>query len=273
MKKSLFILCAAMLAAGVACAFEISLYSGKIPLPGQNGSFTDKSTLGHSVHHAYLVLTAEKYIYYTNSTSMAADIFADYLSLSQGMDLFFDETTTDGYTILPRLSEYIDEDNWWGYDEDAYFAGIFIYVDESLRTNYIARAVSVHTPLESEDVNEWGLEIGVKRSIENIAVDAGKWQVIYNEPPSITCTDLCVTGGVVSATYSISEFSRLNEVVSGEETSVIVAADLARTTQTNLAASVTATNSVDSTFTFSFNPAEQNWTNSTLFIFGVVPPR
>ena len=259
--------------AGASSAFDIGLYSGEIPLPDQNGDFTGQSTLGHSVYHAYFTLTPEKYAAYTNSTTAAADIYADYLSSSQEMVLFFDETTTRGSSTVPRLSGLIDDDDWWDYDEDAYLAGLFVYVDEINNTNYIARAVSVHTPLESEDVNDWGLEIGVRRWINDIAVDAGRWEVIYSGPPTIACTDLCVTGGVVSATYSISALSRLKEISSGEATSVIVAADLARTTQTNLAASVTATNSVDSTFTISFNPAEQNWTNSTLFIFGVEPPR
>lgn len=272
MRKSLFILCGAMLTTGLTCAFDINIYSGEIPLPNSNGTFSGDSTSGCSVRHIYCVLTADKYRSYMNSATSAADIYSDVLSSGQGITIVYDQETIDGRSWIIDLSDYMGVQNLFGYDVDVYFAGVFIYVDaENNKTYYIARAVSEHTPLKSEDDNGWGQ--GTIVEVLDLAANAGRWEVIYNEPPSITCTDLCVTGGVVSATYSIPEFSRLNEVVSGEETSVIVAADLARTTQTNLAASITATNSVDSTFTFSFNPAEQNWTNSTLFIFGVEPPR
>ena len=284
MKVTKLELLVVLLTSGIAQGVNIQLVSSpaEIPLPLQNGYFSNISSEGYPVEHAYYIISEDDYTAYTNTASPSEAIFEDYLDANKdfGEECIYDEIVTDGYTdiYLGNIFYYYDEqkkinvnyDKYFGYGTNACFVAIYVYSNETSGvTYYIAEPLCISTPTEYEAmVNPFDIPV-----ISDIAINAGRWQLLHNEPPSITCTDLCVTGGVVSATYSISEFSRLNEIVSGEETSVIVAADLARTTQTNLAASVAATNSVDSTFTFSFNPAEQNWTNSTLFIFGVEPPR
>lgn len=283
MKKKLQVLFAGIIVASSAVGVNIQLFSSTrnypLPLPEGNGSFSEISSEGFSVRHLYYIISEEDYIGYTNAASPSIAIFEDFLTPEKtiGEVCLYDEIVTSGSSELyldeiPRYYDVEEDDDvcydtYFGYNTNACFAAIYIYTNDTA-VYYIAEPLCLTTPTREE------AEVSFKIPfIPNIALNAGRWEVIYNEPPSITCTDLCVTGGVVSATYSISEFSRLNEIVSNEETSVIVAADLARTTQTNLAASVTATNSGESTFTFSFNPAEQNWTNSTLFIFGVESPR
>ena len=245
------------LVASFSFGLEVVVGTGSVQIPGKDGNFS-----GANIRDA-----ANIFFCITDSTT-----YQTYVDDSVGLY----QTWLDGGFENETYCCSTNTDAIFGESDiifDVPIEGSFVYAvaiatyfsEEYNCSYYIARAVAHEYKGDDPEFDSMGIP-------ETIS-GAGRWQVIYNEPPSITCTDLCVTGGVVSATYSISEFSRLNEIVSGEETSVIVAADLARTTQTNLAASVTATNSGESTFTFSFNPAEQNWTNSTLFIFGVESPR
>ena len=278
MQKTLLTFLAVISIAHSSLGVNVELVSSEdtIPLPNPDGSFSETSSEGYMVEHVYYIISEEEYAAFINSDSPSAAIYNAHVNKQIGEVCIYNETTTDGFSVvyLDEIFRYFDAinnenvyyDTYFGFQTNACFVALYICSNEN-GTYYIAEPLCEVTPAE-KDYLPW-----VPMVFNNIAINAGRWEVIYNEPPSITCTDLCVTGGVVSATYSISEFSRLNEIVSNEETSVIVAADLARTTETNLAASVTATNSVDSTFTFSFNPAEQNWTNSTLFILGVEPPR
>lgn len=234
---------------------NVEIRSGIIKKPNSDGEFSE-TNIGDKARVFYCLTEETSYQIYANNPEALYQARSDFESQ------FFKvsgSTTSD--------SSFNCEFEDIGSDGGTFYIIAIASYDsaEYNRSYYIARALSQEYTGDDPDF--------IPLSVTQAITGAGRWQVIYNEPPSITCTDLCVTGGVVSATYSISEFSRLNEIVSNEETSVIVAADLARTTQTNLAASVTATNSGESTFTFSFNPAEQNWTNSTLFIFGVEPPR
>lgn len=240
----------------MAIGLEVQIGTGPIEMPNEDGSFSGTNIC--SAANIFFCLTDSST--YQTYVGDSARLYQAWLDGVFDNETYSCSTNTDSITGEYIYSLTVDTEGGF-----LYAIAIARYVSEKNNTYYIAQVFAEEYIGDDPDFDT--------HYIQPTISNAGRWEVIYNEPPTITCTDLCVTGGVVSATYSISEFSRLNEIVSNEETSVIVAADLSRTTQTNLAASVTATNSGESTFTFSFNPAEQNWTNSTLFIFGVEPPR
>ncbi|MBR4611463.1 MAG: hypothetical protein IKO40_01975 [Kiritimatiellae bacterium] len=244
--------------AAVAFGLEVIISSGSIEMPNRDGVKSGEG-VGDAATVFMCIADAATYQAYANDSSGLYNAWKNGdFNLSQYHYLGNADKVSSqrDYTIEDYPIDVFDGVTLYA------IAVAEIYIPDFHRTYYIARTINKY-------VDDDFTPCYFGKAISG----AESWSYIDDEPPSITCTDLCVTGGVVSATYSISEFLRLNEIVSNEETSVIVAADLARTTQTNLAASVTATNSGESTFTFSFNPAEQNWTNSTLFIFGVEPPR
>lgn len=270
MKKLLLSSIAAIAAATVASAFEICLTSGTIPLPNADGSFSEETTKGHSVRHVYSVLSTEKYNEYISSTTSAADIYADFLSGDADLDVFLDEVTTEGRTRLWALSDYIDENKWWDYDEDACFACVFIYEDDNrLTTNYIARAVSVHTPSIEDDDNGWGMEM--ECDIYDIALSAGRWEVVAAAPPApleIECTNIAVSGGTVTVTYQVSDLSGF---AVGSTVNFSVAYSLARNASGALATETLSgtINSIDasaSTFTATLSPPANT---TSLFILGI----
>ena len=257
MKHSLIIFSLVSFVACFSFGLEVVIGTGPVKTPDKDGNFTD-ANIGDAANVFFCITDSTAYQTYVDDS---VGLYQAWLDGVFENETYCCSTNTDAIFGESDIIFDISFENGSVYA----LAIATYYSEEYNRSYYIARAIAREYTGDDPDFDK----IGITATISQVS----RWEVIYNEPPSITCTDLCVTGGVVSATYSISEFSRLNEIVSGEETSVIVAADLSRTTQTNLAASVTATNSVDSTFTFSFNPAEQNWTNSTLFIFGVEPPR
>jgi len=257
MNKILLSFVFATFAASSAFGLEIRISTGKIKVPNPDGSFSNV-LIGQEAT-LFLSLTDEStYNTYVNDSARL------YQAWQSGMLLADDEYSYSGYT--DENSQYIISVFSWDESLNWYAIAIATYISaDSGREYYIARVLKREYSGNDPDFDVLSFSEAIS--------DAGRWQVIYGEPPTITCTAFAVTNNVVTATYAIDEFSRLNEVVGGNAANVVVLSNLSQPDNTtNLAATVTGTDSAASTFTLSFNPSEQNWASPTLFIKGVEPP-
>ena len=151
-----------------------------------------------------------------------------------------------------------------GYSgQDFYAVAIAEYYSADYgRTFYVARVLSQTYAGDDPDFDTV--------DFVNAIAEAPRWRYVGDdipaEPPSITCTAFSVADGVVTATYSISDFSRLGEIVENGTAPVRIAQDVTGTVgATTLNATVTATDETASAFTVSFD-TPTGWT--TLFLFG-----
>lgn len=264
---------AAIATATAAFAFEISLSSGTIPFPNEDGSFSETSTQGRSVRHAYYLITAGKYANYMVSDSPSNAIYADFLAGADGWTTIVDyPSITSGFSVFD-LSSFISDENWFDYDEEVYLAAVFVNVNElKPATNFIARAISFRTPTEEDDdeaMDEEGVAFNLM--INNIATDAGRWEVVAAAPPApleIECTNIAVSGGTVTVTYQVSDISGF---AVGSTVNFSVAYSLARNASGALATETLSgtINSIDataSTFTATLSPPANT---TSLFILGI----
>lgn len=249
MKRSIFPLFAATLLAGTAFAFEITLSSGMIPLPEADGSFSaTETTDGVPVLHAYYIIPQAKFTAYTGADSSAAAIYNDFIAGAVGWTEVITYPSWDWGHSEFDLSVIFDDNDceWLDYDTDVFFAAVFVHEDLSKpATNYIARAFSIHTPTQAEDdyeIQENWMELEVR--VLNIAIDAGRWEVIAPAPLEIRCTEFSLDSGNVRAAYEVSEYSRIMRdlvvdfMVSNTNVNVVASANLERTSVTNIPARV-----------------------------------
>ena len=161
----------------------------------------------------------------------------------------------------------------WNYDIQVNLAAIYVYVSEAHVTNFIARVISFRTPTEEEE-DDYRAEEGfdMELSETDIALAAGKWSIWPPVELELTCSGISVSDtGVVTASFTISDFSRLNELVTDATTMAVVAPFLDRQGETTVSASVVNTDAETSSITISFTP-DASWSSSSLFIFGLEAP-
>lgn len=259
MKTKILSVISAFLFAGASALAQgmFTLSSGMLDLPNRDGSFSGQSSAGASVSHTYYHISAADFAAFSSADAKA--IYEAHIA--NGIPgKFHDETVTKGYTRI-----YPDDDPDLELEEDIeYFAAVFTYEADN-RVFYIARVFESALNAESEDEFDW-----FYTSVFDIATSAGRWRYVGDdipaEPPAVECTAFSVANGVVSATYSISDFSRLGEIVENGSATASIARDVSGASGlAAVAATVTATDATASSFTVEF-AAPEGW--NTLFLFG-----
>lgn len=253
----------------VATAANVELNSSAtdyLPLPATDGSFSDVSSEGYPVRHIYFIISEEEFDEYTSAASPSAAVYKAFLADELGEALIYDDITTAGYTDI-NLDELYDEDgfsygDYFGPGEDAYFAAIYTYTNETTGAfYYIAQPTNTVT---SESFLHWA-------AIDDIALNAGRWEVVAAAPPApleIECTNIAVSGGTVTVTYQVSDISGF---AVGSTVNFSVAYSLARNASGALATETLSgtINSIDasaSTFTATLSPPANT---TSLFFLGI----
>lgn len=270
MKKLLLSSIAAIAAATAFADGDIQLSSSIIPLPEKNGSFSDVSSIGYPVRHIYYMISEEEFDAYASAPSPSKAVYNAFLDGNLGEELIYDEVTTNGFSDI-YLSEILDEEGfpyafYYGPGENAYFAAIYTYTNETTGAfYYIAQTTNIVT-LTEEEIDALPTPFGAKRWIYDIAVNAGRWEMIA--PLEIECTNIAVSGGTVTVTYQVSDLSGF---AVGSTVNFSVAYSLARNASGELATETLSgtINSIDataSTFTATLSPPANT---TSLFILGI----
>lgn len=264
----------------VATAANITLNSSleDLPLPNDDGSFSEISSNGHSVRHIYYIISEEEHTAYTNAVMPSEAIFNAFLAGEIGEVCLSDEVTTDGYSAisLDEIFYYYDEvndiefcyDKYFGYGEKAFFAVICTYTNETTGTSYYIAQTTNTVTLTAQELDANPFDI---RAIDDIAANAGRWEVVAAAPPApleIECTNIAVSGGTVTVTYQVSDISGF---AVGSTVNFSVAYSLARNASGALATETLSgtINSIDasaSTFTATLSPPANT---TSLFILGI----
>ena len=200
--------------AALSFGVEIELRSSGVLVPNPDGSFVDATTRDRNVRHAYFILDADSYAAYQEADDTAAAIYGDFLKGSLGVETVFDQIVTQGYSNVKlknqpwNSAEYGQTffDDYFGYDEDAYFAAVFVYEDAGV-TYYIASLGYVRTYSEEEEDDDL---FGTGVLIEDMAYGAGHWNVI-RPVSAITFDNGAGEGG---ATEAVGTYGLLPDSVS-----------------------------------------------------------
>lgn len=271
-------LAAATAAFGADMPADIHILSSAddLPLPAADGSFSDVSSRGHPVRHIYYMISEDEFYDYTSASSPSEAIYNAFLVGELGEACLTNAIITTGYSDI-YLSKILDEDEcpyslYYGFGENAYFAAIYTYTNETTGAfYYIAQPTNIVT-LTEEEIDALETPFGAERKINNIAIAGGRWEVIAPPPLEIRCTALSLAEGAVSATYEISDYSRMGEISSYPNVNVVASADLSRTSPTNIPATIRSASETTGgagILTLNF-PCPPNF--PTLFLLGLEKP-
>lgn len=261
MKQSKIFFATALTAfiAATTNAGSVYVAPGQLWVPNADGSFS--SSYAPNVNYFACLIDQATYATYQN------DSLALYCAYTNGVFASAEyqvSSTTDnlGYVRpLPSVFEYDDDDE--EAVEAIYYAALILTYDsaEYGKTYFIAEVLSGGLGEEDDPFEGFDLPRTAK-----------SWSYIPDptpsEPPSITCTAISVASGTVTLTYSISDYSRLSEIVQSGAARVRIAADITGATDPRtVEATLVSSDSEASTFTLSFSIGA-NWTHQSMFIFG-----
>ena len=249
-----------------------------LPMPEEDGAFSDVSSRGYPVRHIYYIISESEYTAYTAAPSPSEAVYNAFLAGNLGEACLYDETTEAGnsnfnlseifYYHDAEYDEDVYYDEYFCNGENAYFAGIFTYTNDTGTSYYIAQTTNIVT-LTDEEID--AQPFGTEQWIYNIAANAGRWEVVSAAPPApleIECTNIAVSGGTVTVTYQVSDLSGF---AVGNTVNFSVAYSLARNasgeraTET-LSGTINSINTEASTFTATLSPPANT---SSLFILGI----
>lgn len=185
-------LAAAFAAATEAFGADIELSSSTIPLPAADGSFSEVSSMGYPVRHIYYMLSEEEFNAYTNAPSPTEAIYNAFLAGELGEACLTNAVITTGFSDI-YLSEVLDEYDcpyslYYEPGDNAYFAAIYTYTNETTGAFYYIAQPTNTVTLTDEEIDALPTPFGAKRWIYDIAINAGRWEVV--EPRSFTVMSL-----------------------------------------------------------------------------------